>query len=172
MNWLTASVHKDHLGTNHRVDGEAAVPASLRDASGRPDTQLARWLRALRDEFGPLEMARWGHHRVIRLSADVARILVNATVTGLPRGTSGPSPWLHVRATFHAVRTRWGSRPGESFWVVYPGSRPRRRSVARWGAAVGSAESLGGAVVVALGAAPKCPPPGSGWTLEEWSRRS
>jgi len=70
------------------------------------------------------------------------------------------------------VRTQWGGTKAESFWTLYRGGNPRRGRRVRWAERVASATDLEEAEVLALELAPVIPPPGSGWTFQEWSWRS
>lgn len=142
----------------HRADYARPVPPSRRNALGHPDTLIANWNDALVARFGR-DVERWGQCEVVRISRDVVRFRVNPAVRS-----------FDVRAVFHAVRTQWGATRAESFWTLYRGGSSSRRRV-RWAERAGSAPTLEEAEILALELAPVIPPPGSGWTFQEWSWR-
>lgn len=152
----------------HRADFCRPVPDDLRDArlgtlgngQGLPATSLAAWNAALVSKFGK-DVERWGHLEKVRISKDIARFRINTRVESFDG----------VAAVFHAVRTQWGETRAESYWTLYRGGSARRGRRVRWAEPVGSAPSLEEAEELALELAPVVPPPGSGWTFQEWSWR-
>lgn len=146
MSLILPSCHRLLFGRDHRADGEDPVPDELRDLSGRPCTARALWLGALLERFGRDEVASWGAVRVeSSRSRSHAAVLVNADVRA----------W-RARAVFTAVRDG-------PWWVL-------RRGHATAGRPLATCADLGEVEVLAAWSTPALPPPGSGWTFEEWRR--
>lgn len=142
------------------------MPQCLVGADGIPGTRVARWLVALLEEFGGVELARWGRARTVRVSPGAAMVYVNSRVRGAKPDAPARPAFVEARAVFCALR-----HPGERFWSLHATEGPRLRRRPGPGAFLGMAADLEEAEVLALWASPPVPPPGSGWTLEEWASR-